>query len=490
MDIDTAFDRDGLHPLSWEACDQALGVGLVASPADARGRGIELSVTRGGEPVDFTGAKIYLVWRHRETRRRGCEPFEAVDAAAGRFRLHYPATLAGDEGGVDAQLMASWGDRSLSSLPFSIRVEQAIAGGGESGDGFGVFIEAIKKYEQAAGAALDVADELRQAAARGDFDGAPGRDGKDGAPGRDGIDGKDGAPGRDGVDGRDGADGDPGRQGDPGPKGDPFEYEDFTVEQLAALKGPKGDDGAPGRQGEPGAKGDPFTYADFTPAQLEALKGPKGDEGAPGGQGEPGPKGDPFTYADFTPEQLAALKGPKGDPGEKGDKGDPGEQGPPGPAGSESGSDGLIYWDGECLFSAGTYRIDAPHGTFAVGDFVLLQRGTILSVTEITQISMMDDVVRLAAVGDAHGTRLASGAGLSLEPGQVSDSPVNAAGPFLSTSDWVLFTDTGSLTRIVEVTSGDANQSMVRVRGVMQMATKQYVDGLLNEIVNLEGKRF
>ena len=436
MDIDTAFDRDGLHPLSWEACDQALGVGLVASPADARGRGIELSVTREGEPVDFTGAKIYLVWRHRETRRRGCEPFEAVDTAAGRFRLHYPAALAGDEGGVDAQLMASWGDRSLSSLPFSIRVEQAIAGGGESGDGFGVFIEAIKKYEQAAGAALDVADELRQAAARGDFDGAPGRDGKDG---------KDGAPGRDGAD---------------------------------------------GRQGDPGPKGDPFTYADFTPAQLEALKGPKGDEGAPGGQGEPGPKGDPFTYADFTPEQLAALKGPKGDPGEKGDKGDPGEQGPPGPAGSESGSDGLIYWDGECLFSAGTYRIDAPHGTFAVGDFVLLQRGTILSVTEITQISMMDDVVRLAAVGDAHGTRLASGAGLSLEPGQVSDSPVNAAGPFLSTSDWVLFTDTGSLTRIVEVTSGDANQSMVRVRGVMQMATKQYVDGLLNEIVNLEGKRF
>lgn len=487
MDIETAFDRDGLHPLSWETCDQALGGGLVASPADARGRGIDLSVTRGGEPVDFTGAKIYLVWRHREARRRGCEPFEAVDAAAGRFRLHYPAALAGDEGGVDAQLMASWGDRSLSSLPFSIRVEQAIAGGGESGDGFGVFIEAIKKYEQAAGAALDVADELRQAAARGDFDGAPGRDG---------IDGKDGAPGRDGEPGRDGADGEPGRQGDPGPKGDPFEYENFTADQLAALKGPKGDDGAPGGQGEPGPKGDPFTYADFTPAQLEALKGPKGDDGAPGGRGEPGPKGDPFTYADFTAEQLAALKGPKGDrgdPGEKGDKGDkgdPGEQGPPGPAGSGSATGGLIYWDGTCMFTNGAYRIDTDHGFFHEGDHVLLQSGTILSVTKVTQITMEVDVVDLVAVSDAHGTRLASGAGLSLEPGQVSDSPVNAAGPFLSTSDWVLFCDTGSLTRIVEVSSGDANQSMVRVRGMMQLATKQYVDGLLNEIVNLEGKRF
>lgn len=247
-------------------------------------------MTRGGEPVDFTGAAVYLVWRHREARRRGCDPFEAVNAASGRFRLHYPAALAGDEGTVDAQLMASWGDRALSSLPFSIRVEQVIAGGGESADGFGIFIEAIKKYEQAASAALDVADELRQAVERGEFDGAPGRDGKDG---RDGAPGKDGAPGRDGIDGE------PGRQGDPGPKGGPFEYADFAPEQLAALKGPKCDDG---KRGDAGHKGDPFTYEDFTPAQLAALKGPKGDDGEPGRQGEPGPKGNPFEYADFTPE--------------------------------------------------------------------------------------------------------------------------------------------------------------------------------------------
>ena len=142
------------------------------------------------------------------------------------------------------------------------------------------------------------------------------------------------------------------------------------------------------------------------------------------------------------------------------------------------------------MFSNGAYRIDTDHGVFHEGDHALLQSGTILSVTKVTQITMEVDVVDLVAVSDAHGTRLASGAGLSLGPGQVSDSPVNAAGPFLSTSDWVLFTDTGSLTRIMEVTSGDANQSMVRVRGVMQLATKQYVDGLLNEIVNLEGKRF
>ena len=67
-----------------------------------------------------------------------------------------------------------------------------------------------------------------------------------------------------------------------GDKGDPFTYEDFTPEQLEALRG---------------RKGDPFTFEDFTPEQLESLRGRKGD---------------PFTYEDFTPEQLESLQGPSG----------------------------------------------------------------------------------------------------------------------------------------------------------------------------------
>ena len=63
---------------------------------------------------------------------------------------------------------------------------------------------------------------------------------------------------------------------------------------IGNVKGPRGDIGLTGPQGEP------FKYEDFTPEQLEALKG-KGDKGD---------KGDAFTYADFTPEQLEALKGP------------------------------------------------------------------------------------------------------------------------------------------------------------------------------------
>ena len=61
-----------------------------------------------------------------------------------------------------------------------------------------------------------------------------------------------------------------------------------------------------------GAKGDPFTYDDFTPEQLEALKGEDGYTPVKGKDYFDGQKGDPFTYEDFTAEQLEALKGEAG----------------------------------------------------------------------------------------------------------------------------------------------------------------------------------
>ena len=147
-------------------------------------------------------------------------------------------------------------------------------------------------------------------------------------------------------------------RGPQGDKGDAFVYEDFTPEQLAALKGDKGDPADPltitGESTTPGGdtlvtfsdgtsitvpkgdKGDAFTWDDFTPEQIASLKGEKGDD-APhltvtgettDGAGNTviefsdgttitvskGDKGDAFTHDDFTPEQLAALKGDKGDP--------------------------------------------------------------------------------------------------------------------------------------------------------------------------------
>ena len=69
-----------------------------------------------------------------------------------------------------------------------------------------------------------------------------------------------------------GAQGLPGEQGKQGPKGDPFRYEDFTAEQLEALKGPKGEDGLSA-----------FNIAQlngFEGTYVEWLKSLKGKDGA------------------------------------------------------------------------------------------------------------------------------------------------------------------------------------------------------------------
>lgn len=423
------LDGFGLHELVWESCDDVFAGALVASPADAEGRGIALSVRRDGEAVDLSGASVYLLWRHRATRERGCEPFDEVDAEVGAFSVFYPAAMACAEGSVDCQVMVSLPDGgAISTRAFEVRVEQVLVGGAESEDGFSLFLDAIQKYENAdaliaeavtkaqeavataegavataeqaveaaagasgavaaanaaATAATQAKEELLAAAQRGDFDGV------DGMPGPAGANGKDGAPG---VDGKDGADGAPGADGKDGVDG---VSPTATVTQTEAgavvtvtdasgtttatlLHGAKGDKGDAGERGE---KGDAFTYADFTSEQLAALKGPKGDkmtlddlteEEIEELRGEKGEKGDPFLYTDFTAEQLEALRGPQG------------VQGPPGADGSDGapGADGVgctHSWAGSVLTVtsvSGTSSADlrGPKGdAFTFDDFTAEQ---------------------------------------------------------------------------------------------------------------------
>lgn len=170
----------------------------------------------------------------------------------------------------------------------------------------------------------------------------PGKDGVDGQDGKNGITphigtngnwfiGDDdtgvkahGIDGTNGKDGQDGAPGEKGETGEQGPKGDAFTYEDFTKEQLEALRG---EQGPAGKDGENGKDGKDFTFDMFTIEQLESLK-VKGD---PGQDGRDGIDGKDFTFDMFTEEQLDLLKG------EQGPQGIQGEQGPRG----ADGKDGL-----------------------------------------------------------------------------------------------------------------------------------------------------
>ena len=159
-----------------------------------------------------------------------------------------------------------------------------------------------------------------------------------------------------------------------GPKGDPFEYEDFTPEQLEALRGPKGEDGVAGKPFEilgtyetleklkagvtAPEQGDMYNVGTSEPYTIYMwdkklgwvsqgkLQGDAGavftpsvsDEGvlswandgglenpAPknirGPRGETGERGKAFEYSDFTPEQLESLRGPAGNTGNPGQNG-------------------------------------------------------------------------------------------------------------------------------------------------------------------------
>lgn len=279
------LDADGLAEVAWDACDGPLSGRLTASPQDARGRGMLLRVTRGGEPLDLSGdgVRLYLLWRHRQTHARGCEPMEATDAAAGAFRVFWPAAMCAAEGAAECEVVLSWGDRALATPAFDVEVGTSLVGTIAVRDGFTLFVEAIKRYEDAAADALAVAAELRAARDAGELSGTPGPAGPKGDAGASGSDGKDGV-------------------------GCTHSWEGTVLTVTSAsgtsssdLRGPKGDRGAAGPQGPAGAagpKGDPFTYADFTQAQLAALVGPKGERGetgpagATGATGPQGPKGD------------------------------------------------------------------------------------------------------------------------------------------------------------------------------------------------------
>jgi len=74
------LDGYGHHQLTWDTCDERFGDVLVASPADAQGRGISLAVRQNGAAANLTGAAVYLVWRHKATGERTAEslPGEAA----------------------------------------------------------------------------------------------------------------------------------------------------------------------------------------------------------------------------------------------------------------------------------------------------------------------------------------------------------------------------------------------------------------------------
>lgn len=148
-------------------------------------------------------------------------------------------------------------------------------------------LQAALNAEKNSAEAKSVADDLRNDAANGKFNG------------------------------KDGAKGDKGDKGDTGPRG-PVGPQGPQGEK--GVQGPTGATGATGPRGPQGEKGDTGERGPQGEQGVQGVQGEKGDTGAQGPVGETGPVG---------------PKGDTGPQGERGEQGPQGEVGPEGPAGKD-----------------------------------------------------------------------------------------------------------------------------------------------------------
>lgn len=148
-------------------------------------------------------------------------------------------------------------------------------------------LQAALNAEKNSAEAKSVADNLRNDAANGKFNGM------------------------------DGAKGDKGDKGDTGPRG-PVGPQGPQGEK--GVQGPTGATGATGPRGPQGEKGDTGERGPQGEQGVQGVQGEKGDTGAQGPVGETGPVG---------------PKGDTGPQGERGEQGPQGEVGPEGPAGKD-----------------------------------------------------------------------------------------------------------------------------------------------------------
>ncbi|MBQ9002339.1 MAG: BppU family phage baseplate upper protein [Eggerthellaceae bacterium] len=398
----------GLHQLTWNLADQTVSDILVASPMDAQGRGIALSVREDGSAADLDGATAYLVWTHRQTGKRGTTAFDEVDAFAGTFQVFYPSAMCEASGVVDASIMLSLGGgRYISTRTFLIRVERVLVDGLEPEDGFTLFVQAIAAYENAegvttdaataandaaaaantaAGNANDAAAAIRAAAQRGDYDGADGKDGfsptatvtQTATGAVISITDKNGTTTADIAKGAQGETGATGPQGPKGDKGD------------AGEQGPQGVQGEPGPQGPQGEKGDAGDAGPQGPRGIQGEVGPQGATGPAGNDGDDGIScthawnGTVLTVTSASGTSSADLVGPQGPQGIQGETGATGATGPQGPQGlqgvqGETGATGATGPKGD-KGDDGDDGVSCTH----------VWNGTVLSVTSASGTSSAD----------------------------------------------------------------------------------------------------
>ncbi|MEG0991518.1 MAG: BppU family phage baseplate upper protein [Gordonibacter sp.] len=149
---------------------------LNANAGDHNGRGIALSITHNGQPVDTTGMSVYLAWGH-EYGGEGLTEAVAIDSSKGKWRILYPTSMQ-RRGTVLARVMIYLNSSAITgSKNFRIFVDVDPVDGNTalSDNDFSVFLQAVvdlntakKNAEASTKAANDAAAKANSSASNAD----------------------------------------------------------------------------------------------------------------------------------------------------------------------------------------------------------------------------------------------------------------------------------------------------------------------------------
>lgn len=94
-----------------------------AKEGDYNGRELVVQITNAGEVSSQTGVSLNLGWYHNDAGNSGLDPFTAVDASKGIFKITYPTEMliAGD---VTASIQVLDGEKITLTRNFKITVEK------------------------------------------------------------------------------------------------------------------------------------------------------------------------------------------------------------------------------------------------------------------------------------------------------------------------------------------------------------------------------
>lgn len=135
-----------LYPLAIDTAFRSLPETLFASPEDYQGKGIALSITEGGAPLDTSGCTVLLAWHNLNSGKSNSRSFSAVNAAQGRWKCTYPTDML-TSGLVRARIVikTASGNTVTSSREFTVRVEHNITNelSGQAKDDLSAFQEGV-----------------------------------------------------------------------------------------------------------------------------------------------------------------------------------------------------------------------------------------------------------------------------------------------------------------------------------------------------------